>query len=208
VIDAFSIKDLPQRDRLIETDKNGTLLFTQSRGPFTDLVLCFSLLDDNNKWNTDWPLQPSFPLFMRNVLFALGNLSDQASEERVQPGKEKILRPDSSVRKGTVTAPDGKQTELVHDARDPRTDFSFTNTPIVGVYDVRWDDNTHRSFAVNLLDKDESNIEPRPGFELGSVHVEAGGEIGQPREVWKWFALLALLVLLLEWYIYNRRVYI
>src|SRR5262249_58597970 len=75
VIEAFTIKDLPQRDRLIETDKNSTLLFTQGRGPFTDLVLTFSLLDEN-KWNTDWPLQPSFPLFMRNVLFTLGNLSD------------------------------------------------------------------------------------------------------------------------------------
>ncbi|OAI38930.1 hypothetical protein AYO40_01450 [Planctomycetaceae bacterium SCGC AG-212-D15] len=208
ILEGFSIKDLPQRDRLIETDKNGTLLFTQGRGPFTDLVLGFALLDENNKWNSDWPLQPSFPLFMRNILYALGNLSDQASEERVQPGREKILRPEKTVRKGTVTAPDGTETVLSHDARDLRTDFSFNGTTTVGVYDVRWEDGTRRSFAVNLLDREESNIEPRPGFELGSVHIEAGGEIGTPREVWKYFALLALLVLLLEWYIYNRRVYV
>lgn len=208
ILEAFTIRDLPQRDRLIETDKNATLLFTQARGPFTDLVLTFSLLDDGNKWNSDWPLQPSFPIFMLNVLVALGNLSDQASEDRVQPGEEKRLRAGAGIRQGTVTDPAGDETRLEHEAKDPRTDFSFTATRQVGIYQVRWQDGTRRSFAVNLLDGSESNIEPRPGFELGSVHIDTVREVGQPREVWKYFALLALLVLLLEWYIYNRRVYI
>ena len=28
------------------------------------------------------------------------------------------------------------------------------------------------------------------------------------REAWKWLVMLALIVLLVEWYIYNRRVYL
>jgi hypothetical protein len=207
ILDAFTIRDLPQRDRLIETDKNATLMYTQGRGPFTDVVLTFTLLEDN-KWNTDWPLQPNFPQFMRNVLYALGNITDQASEDRVQPGQVKILRPDMTARRGFVTDPDGKKTLLAHEERDPRTDFIFGKTDRLGVYQVKWEDDTERPFSVNLLDKDESNIEPRPAFQVGSVSVRSGREIGQPREVWKWFALAALLILLLEWYIYNRRVYI
>jgi hypothetical protein len=142
------------------------------------------------------------------VLYSMGNLSDQASEDRLQPGQEKRLRADAGVRRGTVTDPAGTETRLEHDARDLRTDFSFGATNQVGVYRVKWEDGNARSFAVNLLDREESNVEPRPGFELGTVHIDAGKEIGQPREVWKYFALLALLALLAEWYIYNRRVYI
>jgi hypothetical protein len=208
IMDAFTIRDLPQRDRLIETDKNATLLFTQDRGPFTDLVLTFTLVEDNNRWNSDWPLKPNFPQFLRNVLYSLGNITDQASEDRVQPGDPKKLRPDMTARRGFVTDPDGKETLLAHEERDLRTDFSFDKTDRLGVYQVRWEDTTERPFAVNLLDREESNIEPRPAFHVGSVTIGNTREIGQPREVWKYFALLALLVLLLEWYIYNRRVYI
>lgn len=54
----------------------------------------------------------------------------------------------------------------------------------------------------------ESNIEPRPAIQIGTERVAAGTEIGQPRDLWKWFALAALVLLLAEWYIYNWRVYI
>ena len=44
--------------------------------------------------------------------------------------------------------------------------------------------------------------------QIGSVEVKSGQSSGQPREIWRWFTLLALIVLLIEWYIYNRRVYV
>ena len=107
-----------------------------------------------------------------------------------------------------VINPAGRETLLVHDERDSRTDFAFGGTDQVGVYQVKWDDGVTRSFAVNLLDKDESNIEPRSTVQIGADKVIAGMDRSQPREIWKWFALLALAALLLEWYIYNRRIYI
>jgi hypothetical protein len=61
---------------------------------------------------------------------------------------------------------------------------------------------------VNLLDAEESNIEPRSTIQIGAESLVAGRETHQPREMWKWFALAALLLLLLEWYIYNKRIYI
>ena len=42
-------------------------------------------------------------------------------------------------------------------------------------------------------------------------HVKISGKVATARvrrEAWKWLAILALLVLLVEWYIYNRRVYL
>src|SRR5436305_2727459 len=162
MIDAFKLKDLPPRTpRLIETDRDAAVLLTLMRGPFTDLVMTFPLFDEEGKWNSNWPLQPSFPLFLRNVLYALGNVSDAASEENTLPGQIKTLRPQTQVRRGLVTGPDGKEKVLEHDERDARTDFSFADTDRVGVYRVQWENSSPRSFTVNLLDLDESNIEPR-----------------------------------------------
>ena len=92
--------------------------------------------------------------------------------------------------------------------RGARPEFLFTNTNQLGIYTVERDDGTLRSFAVNLLDPNESNIEPRPSIQIGNERLTAGQQSTPPREMWKWFALAALLLLLLEWYIYNRRVYV
>jgi hypothetical protein len=209
MIDAFRLKDLPPRTpRLIETDRDAAVLVSLQRGPFTDLVMTFALFDEEGRWNSNWPLQPSFPLFLRNVLYTLGNVSDAANEENTQPGHIKTLRPQSVVRRGLVTGPDGKEKVLEHSERDPRTDFVFGDTDRVGIYRVQWENSSPRSFAVNLLDPEESQIEPRPVVQIGAERQASGQESRQPREVWKWFALAALLILLLEWYIYNRRIYV
>ena len=93
------------------------------------------------------------------------------------------------------------------DDRRPKAAFPFGATDKVGVYQAKWDGG-QRSFAVNLLDPEESNIEPRPSIQIGNERLTAGQQSTPPREMWKWFALAALLLLLLEWYIYNRRVYV
>src|SRR5204862_4514886 len=92
--------------------------------------------------------------------------------------------------------------------RGSRADFSFGRTDRLGVYKVTWNDQWQRSFAVNLLDPEESNLEPRKSISIGSEKVLAGKDRRQPRELWKWLVLLALALLLAEWYIYNRRVYV
>src|SRR5262249_27632999 len=79
ISEAFEMKNLPPRTPpLIESQLNTVLFLSLSRHSFTDFVLTFPLISDNGKWNTDWPLKPSFPLFLRNVLYAYGNVSDAA----------------------------------------------------------------------------------------------------------------------------------
>jgi hypothetical protein len=207
-------KELPPRTpRLLESDRDTALLFTLSRQSYTDLVQTFAIMGDDGKFNTNWPLQASFPLFLRNVTYVLGNVSDAAGEERVQPGDVKTLRPDMAVKtievfgpaKGGVPDPAGKPETL---ERKGRPDFSFGSTDRVGVYEVRWDGKPQRDFAVNLLDAEESNIEPRMEIQIGQDSIKASRSLGTPYDTWKWVALGALGLLLLEWYVYNRRVYI
>jgi hypothetical protein len=180
-------------------------MLTLSREAFTDLVMTFPILTDKGEWNTNWPLHPSFPLFLRNVLYSLGNVNDGTTEEMTQPGQVKTLRPDVAVTQLDVTDPAGKTDSL---SRGSRPDFNYSDTNQVGIYKVAWNGQWQRSFAVNLLDAEESNLEPRTEIWIGAERVVAGKNRGQPQELWKWLVLAALALLLAEWYIYNRRVYV
>ncbi|HJT78907.1 MAG TPA: VWA domain-containing protein [Gemmataceae bacterium] len=195
----------PRVPRLLESDKDAALLFALPRESFRDVVMAFPLVTDDGDWNTNWPLQPSFPLFLRNVLYTLGNVSDAATEPLVQPGQVKILRPDVAVPEVEVTDPAGHAEAL---RRGHRADFNFAKTEQVGVYGVTWAGGGQRLFAVNLLDPDESNVEPRPEIQVGGTKVTAGATTLQARETWKWVAVAALALLLLEWFVYNRRIFV
>ena len=63
-------------------------------------------------------------------------------------------------------------------------------------------------FTVNLFDPQESNIAPQSTITLGQTTVTPGEheEVGQ-YEFWPLIALLALLILLIEWYVYQRRLH-
>jgi von Willebrand factor type A domain/Aerotolerance regulator N-terminal len=202
--EAFRMKDLPPRTpRLIESDHDTAVLLSLSREPYTDLVLTFPIITATGEPNTNMMVKGQFPVFLANVLYVLGNVRDAATEEVVQPGQVKTLRPDVAVTQIQVTDPAGKEHTL---DRGKRADFSFGATDQLGVYQVAWNGAVQRSFAVNLLDPEESNIEPRPIVQIGDDRVAAGENRGQPRELWKAFVLAALGLLVAEWYIYNRRV--
>jgi hypothetical protein len=203
--EAFRMTGLPPRTpRIMEGEGELGLMVALSRDAYTDVVMCFPILLDDGQWNTLWPLAPSFPLFWRNVLYTLGNIRDAAGEENVQPGQVKLLRPEGKVSEMTVVDPRGTRTRL---DRGSRADFAYGATDQVGVYRAEWKDGGRR-FPVNLLDADESNIEPRPAVQIGAERVRADETHRQPRELWKWAVLAGLAFLLLEWYVYNRRVFV
>jgi hypothetical protein len=117
-----------------------------------------------------------------------------------------VLRPEAGVTRLVVTAPDGSAAEL--DKQSHRPDFEYAATEQVGVYAYRTGSSggVPRSFTVNLLDSGESNIEPRPEVRIGGERIAGGQERSQPRELWKWVLLVAAILLVLEWALYNRRI--
>jgi hypothetical protein len=189
--------------RLLETDRETAVLFALPRRGLQDVVLTFPLIDNDGRWTTTWNLKLSFPVFLRNVLYVLGNVSDAAAEENVQPGQIKTLRPDAAVDVLDVIAPDRKGETVT---RGVGGDFSYKNTDSVGIYEARWLGG-RRLFAVNLLDADESDIRPRDSIKIGEQRLAAGPPRQQTYDTWKWIALAALLLLVLEWAAYHRRVF-
>ena len=84
-------------------------------------------------------------------------------------------------------------------------DSIFTETDQVGVYTLFADDSQLERFTVNLLNPKESAL-PHSGTGPAAEMPTAIENGLQPmtQEVWRWFALMACLFLLLEWWFYHR----
>ena len=81
----------------------------------------------------------------------------------------------------------------------------FTETDQIGIYSVFIDDLLYERFAVNLLDENESTLSVST-LDLMTNDLVDGKEFLQPimREVWQWVALVAVCLLLCEWWFYHR----
>ena len=207
---------LPTVARIVEASNQTPILFTLARGPHTDLVQAFPLTSDDGGLPSDWGLQISFPLFFRNVLYILGNVDDSVRSISVQPGEPVVLRPEAGFRTIELTTP---ARELLKFKRLDRNEVVFTDTEKVGIYRFQvmarepeaeagegQAKEPLRGFAVNLLDANESNIEPRLSIDIGDDRIAAGVEKQQTREIWKWILVLTVALLLTEWLIYHRRI--
>lgn len=194
----------------------GSIIALGPRGGFQDLVISFPFSEVNEagevQVNTDWPSKLSFPLFVQNVVNQLGGGARFLAGETVSPGEMAKLRPSPSVSKVAVKTPGGASVDVI---RDSNNQVLFSQTESSGIYDVSPREFTtpeppeNQLFAVNLFDHRESDITVRESLGIGFEEIVAQREsLPSVREYWKWIVAAAILVLLLEWVVYNRRVLI
>jgi hypothetical protein len=196
----------PGGTTLIDTNA-GAMLAIAPREGFEDAVLGFLLVEQvgaDTFTRTNWPIRPSFPMFVLNVLNYLGGGPEVLAQGSVRPGQVVPLENASSEKAISVVTPGGESTSLA--AYRPGK-FSFKGTDELGVYEVQAGGKTVQRFAVNLFDPMESKLPPRKKFDVGPVEIEgrSGWEVVR-REMWRGLLLMGLGVLCLEWYIYGRRV--
>ncbi|MBM97583.1 MAG: hypothetical protein CMJ77_00530 [Planctomycetaceae bacterium] len=190
----------------------GVLMAIAPREGFEDLVQSFEIVGTNEAGesyaNTDWPIRTSFPIFIGNVLTYLGDAEQEESLVSEKPGTPVTLRTNLPVKEINVLAPDQRNTTI---QRSGQNTFIYGNTDELGIYEVTEGDAeaSNQRFSVNLFDTIESDILPRNELNTGSEMVPpAQSWETTRREAWKWLLVAALIVLLIEWYIYNRRVYV
>jgi hypothetical protein len=163
-----------------------------------------------------WPLDTGYVLFLISSLGYLANDGAAMAEsprpgdvlsERLPQGAADVLvtLPDST-RAGVLPGPDGR--------------VAFGPLSKTGVYTISWagppgptdaqaGGRSQRPVAVNLLDQGESDVGTAKDLVLASRVVSAAeGKAQGARRLWPFLLLAALLVVLLEWYIYNRKVMI
>ncbi len=211
IVDATPLQ-LPIGGTALVDSHLGTLIGIAPREGFEDLVQAFPLVSvdeqGERRANTDWPIRVSFPVFIGNVLSYLGGSTWEADESFIQPGQPVTLRTTDPVPEVTVRTPTG-QTRTI--PRGASNSFVFGQTEQVGTYQVSRPDAeaVDQRFAVNLFDSVESSLTPVAAVQTEYEDIKASAGFETKRyEGWKYLLIAALMVLMIEWYIYNRRVYI
>ncbi|TWT76963.1 hypothetical protein Pla123a_23880 [Posidoniimonas polymericola] len=211
--------DPPQGGTALIDSSNGPLMAIAPRDSYEDVVLGFPIIvyrDGSAMGNTRWFRRRSFPTFWLNTLsYLVGQLAGDAANQ-AEPGEPIEFRPVTNVPEVVVRSPSGAKTTLT---RSGDTTFQFQDTAEPGVYEVLERGQVSKRFAVNLFDRQESDVRLRasqqeagPGIDsirIGytDVTAEAGGAPAR-KELWQLLLALALVVLMAEWYVCNRRVYI
>lgn len=155
--------------------------------------------------HSDLPLQIAYPILMANLLGWLAptdsvDVPDGTSSALLRPGQPALLRPQMGVEEIAVTSPSGQTWNLKVEDGEP---VPFAQTNELGAYTVeqkRGTEVVRTAFAVNLFSELESHIRPKEAIRVGQAEVggQTRGEVGR-REWWRWPALAALGVLLIEW---------
>ncbi len=215
-----SIIELPPGATSLIESNLGPLAFTAPREGFTDVVVLFPLLDGTTA-NTTWFRFISFPLFLLNSMQALGNVREGTGDETRSPGRPVILRAETLGKDLVIAPPGGGAGERL--SHTPQGTFVYNQAATTGLYHARWEPAGMLPFAVNLFDFRESDLAPRGlvpegtpenlaesyKIKIGYSTVAATQQIKErQQDWWKYFACAALAILLVEWYIYNKRVYI
>ena len=148
---------------------------------------------------SDLPLKVEFPILVSNSLLWLTHRDSLTSDRVIRTGQP--LTVDTAQDNATVTTPAGDTVKVT--ARDGS--IVFADTLLTGKYTLE----NGVTYAASLLNQSESNTAPQD-----SIRTRAGQLNGQietftsEREIWWWIALVALLVLMIEWWIYHRRAFV
>lgn len=143
---------------------------------------------------TMFPLRPGFPIFVSNVVRWLAGRG-QTGADSWKAGQSYLPAA------GEKIALDPRETPAA--PADPAP--SLTEAPLrlkkQGYYEVR-DPNQVRWIAVNTASAEESDLRQSAQSAPGLLDGAAPGGL----LLWQWIALLALLLLLAEWWLHQRRI--
>jgi len=193
---ALQLAAKPKLTSLVWTE-DATLIGYARMGPVRHYCVAFDVA------RSTWPRVVSFPIFMGNVLDearAAQRLGLAVTGKAGTVWQLSQLEPGETVR---VDAPGGDS----HRFRAEDVTAQFADTDRVGFYAARSAAGV-RSFALNLESIVESDIAPQKELRgLGGERVEGESDLASgTQEIWPWAALAAVVLLLVEWYVYHRRI--
>ncbi|GLB59379.1 vWA domain-containing protein [Cytobacillus sp. NCCP-133] len=154
------------------------------------VIVNFDLAD------TDWPLQPSFPIFLYNTYQWLSHQTD-------------FLGYFSSGEERWINIGEGNGTWEVFNNKDENLytldlkNENFKVPAVPGTYQAV-SENQIYYFSV-LLDEREKNADAEDSFIMNEKSSEKESMTQRPNEtLWFWLTLFALLLIAFEWEVYRR----
>jgi Ca-activated chloride channel family protein len=191
--DAMRLRPLAAGRPLVEA-VGGPLIYALEEQDRKAIIVGFDL------FKTDFPLRIAFPLILSNTLRWLHPAALDQSSLQLAAGQPILLPVAHGISTASVTTPSGRAVK----APVTRGAVSFTETDEVGLYTLATARGDLR-VAVNLMDADESNLEPRPLPTATGPSPAAAAPVPIQRELWPLFVLLAVGLLALEGLLYWRR---
>jgi len=198
--------EVPDEAQVLLDGLKGPLMVLYRQGQGTHLIVAFDLLQSN------WPLKVSFPIFLQNAMQYLALGSDMNVRRSYEPGESPIIpranlqKLDPTLKKIRLTGPQGSMDVAI----PPTGDFALPALERVGLYSTDPPIPQYEQMAVNLLDANESNLMPsdKPPGDVNAP-IEEVKDTRARLELWWWIAVCeALPLLMIEWWVYTRRVHL
>jgi Aerotolerance regulator N-terminal/von Willebrand factor type A domain len=196
--------NVPPDAQVLVDGMKGPMIVLDRDGRSTHLVV-FDVMDSN------WPLKVSFPIFLHNALEYLALGSDMNVRPSYEPGatpeipRANLERAQPGMKSLRLNGPMGSMTVQI----PPTGGFALPALNKVGLYQTDPPVPQFEQIAVNLLDDNESNLTASdvPPGQVGTAVATTGGK--SRLELWWWIiACAAIPLLLIEWWVYTRRVHL
>ncbi len=188
--------------RVVIDGDGGPMLVAGERDGRRIVVLAFDL------HNSDLPLQVAFPLLISNIVGYLVPGSG-AEAAQISPGQPLAIPIDESITEVRMTRPDGTTVPMSRE----NGQAIYADTGELGPYTVEQyqGDNLvgRQRYAVNLFSAGESNIAPKAELNIAQIsglqqaETSERNRVGR-QEFWRWLAAAALVILVIEWLVYQR----
>lgn len=199
--------EMPPDSRTLVEGTLGPVMSLLARERHQYLLCSFGLFDeDRTHLNTDWVYQDGLVVFMANALRYLSGSSTIGQQPSVSPGQSFTVSAKPGVRQVNVRRPDETTDKA---AVTPSGLASYGRTDRVGLYSLDTGIAGEDARAVNLLDPAESFIASNERLQVASgqtVAVHGSDYVNRP--LWPWILGAMGAVLLLEWIVYNKRVFV
>ena len=189
--------------QVLAESAEGPLILALDRAELHVVYVTFDPLDSN------WPFQRSFVNFVANAVEFLGRAGDAIALRGLAPGEALALRLPAGSRDIEIAIPNGTRAKVIADAEG---NISWGPAQVAGLYRIEFiAPNTEgrqlRLVAVNIGDAAESRIAPLPDLVLGNTNVQ-GISVAATRRgaLWPWILVLGLMVIVVEWWYYQRQI--
>jgi hypothetical protein len=205
----IELKLPPEAVEIIEGQKTPVMVYL-ARDASQYLINAFSVIGEDGEGhlyrNGNWVASLDFVVMVQNMVQYLAASISVRGERGVSPGEPVTVPIPANVETVEISRPDNIIDRV---ATAGSQSVHYARTREVGPYRVNPAMPRYEVFAVNLYNENESTVAPVGKLTLGATTVEArAGKVEVNKPAWPYFLLGVLALLLLEWVVYNQRVFV
>ncbi len=185
--------------RQLAVSEAGSLIVAGEKNHMRSVFVGFDLVQ------TRFMLNVSFPIMISDAVRWIGAGDEDGEGGAVHTGDAITIPAPVGSGRITVTRPDGSKRDAVTGERGGAI---FTETDLTGIYTVSGV-GVNYQFAANLCNSAESDTMPHRSLTVtDNPAAVASHSVKSRLSLTSFFALLGLLVLCVEWWVFHRRPFV